>query len=70
MKTEKESTSSIIPQYDLLKFILKEVNIDGLVQDCSIYIADALEILQSCTFHFISLMHYFPLPHVLCDYVK
>ena len=30
-------------------FVLLYVHIDGLVQDCSIFIAKALQILQFCT---------------------
>ena len=33
----------------LLHFALRHLHTNGLVQDCSIYIANALEILQSCT---------------------
>ena len=31
-----------------LRYKIFEMHIDGLVQDCSISIANALEILQSC----------------------
>ena len=31
------------------RFVSNDVHIDGLVQDCSNSIANALELLQSCT---------------------
>ena len=46
----------------LLIYLRKHTHIDGLAPDCSISIANALEILQSCTwaidifFFFISLL--------------
>ena len=33
----------------MMENIIKISNLDGLMQDCSISIANALEILQSCT---------------------
>ena len=39
----------IKPQKIPLKRMHSKMYIDGLVQDCSISIANALEILQSCT---------------------
>ena len=37
------------PQYWLCRIIMRPHHFDGLVQDCSISIANALQILQSCT---------------------
>ena len=38
------------PAHSVAKTSISE-DIDGLVQDCSDYIANALELLQSCTKH-------------------
>ena len=41
--------SSPLNWHGWLKSLLQQDNIDGLVQDCSNSIANALELLQSCT---------------------
>ena len=45
--TDKTAWWDLIVKLDLLDLYLLE-NIDGLVQDCSNFIANALELLQSC----------------------
>ena len=48
-----------ILQCHIVLFDFNTINIDGLVQNCSISIANALEILQSCTkplkYYFLSI---------------
>ena len=36
-------------QHPTGKYVKWQVHVDGLVEDCSISIANALEIMQSCT---------------------
>ena len=41
--------TSVLPIDRLRSYSIRQCNIDGLVQDCSNSIANALELLQSCT---------------------
>ena len=45
------------PHFAILPMSVSSLHIDGLVQDCSISIANALEILQSCTNLMIYLLY-------------